>query len=393
MKHNFELLIKIQMENTMAEKETGTSMVSRIYWLDNLRTFMIFLVILLHAALIYEKTGLGALWWIVIDPSTNDLPGIIFLILNIFVIATIFFISGFFTPLSLKNKTAWAFLKSKFKRLMIPWIIAVLTLIPIYKIIFLLYRNLPQESWTTYFHWNSIWSQNWLWFLPVLFVFDVLYLCFSRVHINISNITFKRAIWAVFLICLLYSFCMDFFNLHGWTKTVLIDFQNERLLIYFMAFLLGALCNKLKIFETEWKNKKLDILLHCTGWIPINLYIFLLIYSLLNPGNYLISEIVDTLILCLNFMLSLAYLLYVMITTFRKYLNKQGRIMMELNKNSYGVYIIHVIIMGSIALTMHNTAIPSMLKYLILTVSTYIASNLIVSFYRKVVNLNRLTAS
>jgi peptidoglycan/LPS O-acetylase OafA/YrhL len=375
----------VQKGDTMAEKETGTSMVSRIYWLDNLRTFMIFLVILLHAALIYEKTGLGTLWWIVVDPSNSDLPSILFIILNIFVIATIFFISGFFTPLSLKNKTACTFLKSKFKRLMVPWIMAVLTLIPLYKIIFLNSRNLPREGWTTYFHFNSIWSQNWLWFLPVLFLFDVLYLCLSKLHVSMPRVTFRKAVWAVFVVCFLYSFLMDYFNLHGWTKTVLIDFQNERIFIYFMVFLLGALCCKLKLFESEWKNKKLDIILHSTGWLPINLYIFLLIYSLVKPGDYLISHIVDTLILRLNFMLSLAYLLYVMITTFRKYLNKQGRIMVELNKNSYGVYIIHVIVMGGIASAMLNAAIPSLLKFLLLTVSTFAVSNLIISCYRKAI--------
>ena len=385
MKHNFELLTKTEKVKTMANKERCIITDSRIYWLDNLRTFMIFLVVLIHAALVYEKHSIGALWWIVSDPSTSDIPGILFIILNIFVIATIFFVSGFFTPLSLKNKTAWAFLKSKFKRLMIPWIIAVLTLIPLYKIIFLYSRNMPQESWITYFHWSAIWSQNWLWFLPVLFLFDMLYLCLSRVQINMSPITFKKAIWVVFLICLLYSFLMDYFNLHGWTKTVLIDFQNERIFIYFMMFLLGAQCHKLKIFESEPKNKKLDIMLHCTGWIPINLYIFLLIYSLVKPNDYLVSEIVDTLLVRLNFTFSLGYLLYVMITTFRKYLNKQIRVMMELNKNSYGVYIIHVVVMGFIALTMINTTIPSLIKFLLLTVSTFVISNLIISCYRKVI--------
>ena len=276
---------------------------------------------------------------------------------------------------------------------MVPWIIAVLILIPLYKIIFLYSRNLPQESWTSYFHWSVIWSQNWLWFLPVLFLFDVLYLCFSRVNINMSHITLKRAIWATILICVLYSFCMDFFNLHGWTKTVLIDFQNERILIYFMIFLLGSLCYKLKIFESEWNNKKLDLILHSTGWIPINLYIFLLIYSLVKPGDYLISKVFDTLILRLNFVLSLAYLLYVMITTFKKYLNKQGKISKELNKNSYGVYIIHVIVMGGIALIMLNIEIPSLLKYLILTVSTYAASNLIMYSYRKATGKRQVKVS
>ncbi|NQU66992.1 MAG: acyltransferase family protein [Candidatus Marinimicrobia bacterium] len=367
----------------MAEKGQNAVSGNRIYFLDNLRTVMIFLVVLTHASLIYEKHSIGALWWIISDPSNSDLPGIIFLIMNIFVMSPIFFISGFLVSLSLKNKTGWTFIKSKFKRLMIPWIIAVLTLIPLYKIIFLYSRNLPQESWTTYFHWNSIWSQNWLWFLPALFLFDILYLLISRLNIDISKITVKRAIWTTLIVCYLFSFCMDFFNFHGWTKTVLIDFQNERIFIYFMIFLLGSLCSKLKVFESGWKNKKLDLILHFTGWIPINLYIFFVIYSLVKPDNPLFSNIVDTLLIRLNFILSLAYLLYVLIISFKNYLNKPGKLWKELNNNSYGVYIIHVIVMGGIALTMLNTTIPSFLKFLILTVSTYVISNLIVSFYRK----------
>jgi fucose 4-O-acetylase-like acetyltransferase len=71
-----------------------------------------------------------------------------------------------------------------------------------------------------------------------------------------------------------------------------------------------------------------------------------------------------------------------MINTFRYYLNKQGRIGKEWNKNSYYVYIIHVIVLGVIALTMLNVAIPSLVKYLVLTVSTFVASNLIISLAR-----------
>ena len=54
-------------------------------------------------------------------------------------------------------------------------------------------------------------------------------------------------------------------------------------------------------------------------------------------------------------------------------------------ENSYGVYIIHVIVMGAIALAMLNTAIPSLLKYFILAASTCGAGNLIVSCYRRVI--------
>ncbi len=154
----------------MIEKGQDAIKGNRIYFLDNLRTFMIFLVVLYHAGGVYESSGTWASFWIVDDPSTNNLSGILFLILDIFMMPTIFFISGFFAPLSMKNKKGWVFLKSKFKRLIIPWIIAVLTLIPLYKIIFLYSRNLPQESWTTYFHWsNGIWSQTGYGFYPCCF--------------------------------------------------------------------------------------------------------------------------------------------------------------------------------------------------------------------------------
>ena len=57
--------------------------------------------------------------------------------------------------------------------------------------------------------------------------------------------------------------------------------------------------------------------------------------------------------------------MYVMVETFWRYFDKTGRIWSELNRNSYGVYIIHVIVIGVIALPLLNSAMPSLLKYLI----------------------------
>lgn len=368
--------------------ETGQAVVAadRIYWLDNLRTFMIFLVVLLHAGIVYESTGGGALFWIADDPSTNHLSGILNLILDIVVMPAIFFVSGFFMPLSMRNKSGWVFLRSRLRRLIVPWIFAVLTLIPLYKFIFLFSRNIPQEHWTTYFHFNNgILSQSWLWFLPVLFLFDVLYWLISKVKLDLSNISLKKAVGAASLLGIAYLFCVYFLGYEGWTKTTWIDFQNERLLIYFMIVLLGALCNKLKTFESEGTNRKLYFALIGTGWVPVYLYIRFYEFSLLNQGQYVISEIADAVLVRLSLLVSMFCLLFVVINTFRYYLNRQGKIGRELNRSSYGVYIIHVIVLGGIAWTMLHTAIPSLLKYMILTLTTYAACNLIVYFYRKVI--------
>jgi fucose 4-O-acetylase-like acetyltransferase len=370
----------------MPENGQGAVKDNRIYFLDNLRTFMIFLVVLNHAGIVYESSGIGAIFWIVDDPSINNLCGILNLVIDIFVMSIIFFVSGFLVPLSVKTKTGWQFVASKFRRLMIPWVVAVFTLMPLYKAIFLYSRNLPQESWTTYFHFNNgIFSQNWLWFLPVLFLFDILYLLISRVNLDISGFTLKKALWAALPIGFAYSLCMDMSGWGGWTKTALMDFQNERLLIYFMVFLLGALCYKRQTFESKPKGKIPYILICCTVWIPIRIYVYVLIHSFLNPGGHIVSGIADKVLMWLSFHLSLLCLVYVMISTFRFYLNRTGKLLKELNKNSYHVYIIHVIVIGGIALTMLSSELPSLLKYLILTVSTYVAGNVIISLYRKAI--------
>ncbi len=367
----------------MTRKNRLSTEEHRLYWLDNLRTFMIFLVVVLHAGLVYESSGIPAFFWIVDDPSTNDLSGILNLIIDIFVMPTIFFISGFFVPPSMRARKGSSFLRAKFNRLMIPWVVSVLTLIPLYKVIFLYSRNLPQEHWTTYFHWsNGIWGQNWLWFLPVLFLFNALYVLFSRVNISPAADSPKKTVGAIVLVGCFYAVCMDVLGLQGWTKTVLIDFQNERVLIYFLVFLSGSLCHKLGTFKSERKGKRLYVFLACTAWVPVNLYLFLVIFLLIKPGTVLTSAIGDALLVRLTFLLSLACLLYVSINTFRIYMNKQWRIGQELNASSYYVYIIHVVVMGGIALLMLDSAMPSLLKYVILAMSTYVISSLLVSLYR-----------
>ena len=353
----------------------------KIHWFENLRSFMVFLVVVTHVAVTYERYSIGSEWWIVVDPSNNNFAGILFLIMNIFVMATIFFISGFFAPLSLKTKTNKEFIIAKFKRLMIPWSIAVLTLIPAYKIIFLYSRNMPHEDWTTYFHWSSMWSQNWLWFLPVLFLFNIVYLIFSK--IDTKKIKLGKSIFSALILGLIFSFLMDYFNLHGWTKSIILDFQNERLFIYFLVFLVGAQSYKLNTFESSIRNKKIEMISYSIGWIPVTVYIAGVIYNLVNPDDYLFSKSMDILIIRLSFLLSLTYLIYSMLIGFKNYVNKKDKLWKEINRNSYGVYIIHVIIMGIIAIVLIDIEIPSIIKFFSLTISTFVISNLIICSYKK----------
>jgi peptidoglycan/LPS O-acetylase OafA/YrhL len=377
----------------MTAEAIDTGKGKRIYWIDNLRTFMIFLVVLIHAGIVYESSGIGAyISWIVLDPTTNDLSGILsFIILDIFVIATLFFVAGFFAPRAEENKQGWAFLKSRFIRLILPWFVAVITMIPLYNVIFLSSRNLPQADWTTYFHFTgrTLTSQNWLWFLPILFCFNIVYFLLAKINIKVT-ISFKLAVLITSIITVVYSVCMVIFGLTGWTKTAIVDFQNERLLIYFMVFLLGALAYRRNIFEEKPTRKKLYIFTLLTAWIPIMAYTILRLVPVFNPGGTIFSAGIDLLLYWISFSLSLLCLVYLMVETFRRYVDRTSRVWSELNKNSYGVYIIHVIVLGAIAMFLLNFTMPSLLKYLTLTLSTFLVSNLLISLYRRAVSATRI---
>jgi len=355
----------------------------RLFFLDNLRTFIIFMVVLYHAGWVYEPSGFLSSVWIVDDPAKNNLSGLLNMIMDMFMMPTMFFISGYFAPLSLKKNNEWHFLAARFKRLMVPWLLAAVTLLPLYKVIFLYSRGLPQESLSTYFHFNGgiLINQGWLWFLPVLFLFDLIYVILSKATPLSMKIGLKAAVAIFFIIGFAYSFCMSIFNTYGWTKTILLDFQNERLLIYFLTFLLGALCWKLKVFDKPPASKMLYYLLCGTIWIPMNVYIHFLLNLIFNPGQFIISGMVDVAMVWLGFHLSLLGLMYIFISTFRYYLNRNGKVLSLLNESSFGVYVLHFIAVGAIALMLLDTAMPSLGKHVLLAITAYIASSVIVYLY------------
>jgi fucose 4-O-acetylase-like acetyltransferase len=368
----------------MATYEKLTKRQKRINWMDNLRTFIIFLVVLYHVGGVYEAAGLWGWFWIVDDPDTIAWVGILGVAIDTFIMATMFLISGYLTPASMENKTSWEFFKAKFMRLVVPWMIAVLTLIPLYRVIFLYSRGLPQEHWSTYFHITNVNSQNWLWFLPLLFTFDLVYLLLKKANIKFPNISLKTAVLVAFVIGLVYSFGIGFLvDFRSWTLTPLIDFENERLLVYFTAFLIGALCYRQNIFAQKPKSQVLYIVACSVAWIPVTLHIFARLFPILYPDGFEITPLYR-LIWYATFLLSAFCMTYLMVETFWRYFDSTSRLLRELSRNSYGVYIIHVVVIGVFGTLLLNTNLPAVVKYLLLVLTTYAGSNLLVSAYRSV---------
>lgn len=370
----------------MTDNREATTSVKRMHWMDNLRTFIIFLVVLYHAGGVYESTGAWAFFWIVDDPASNQVVDLLNAIFNFFLMPAMFLLAGYVTPISLDKGSGWGFVKARFRRLMVPWAIAVLTLIPLYKVIFLYSRGLPQEHWTTYFHFSAgnITGQGWLWFLPLLFLFNIVYMLLAKAGIRFSGVPLNGAILGAFLVAVLSSVVVGAVWGHGnWTQNALIDFENQRLLPHFLAFLLGALCYRQKTFAKKPGGLWLYIVVASTIWIPILAYVFFGLALVGAAGAALIAPVLDFVILWTLFYLAQLGLVYLSVQSFWRYVGRTGKIWNELNRNSYYVYIIHVIVLGVIALLLLNVAMPSLLKYLTLAVATFVACNLIVSLFRR----------
>lgn len=371
-------------------------MKTRVYFLDNLRTFLILLVVILHAGIVYEPILENT--WVVSDPVKNSSIGLIRMYLDIFVMFSLFFISGYFIPFSAKSKTVPGFLASKFKRLMVPWLVAVLTLVPAYKVIFLYSRGLPQEEWYSYFHFfartgtdpgnfanNPV--QNWLWFLPVLFLFQVIYRAMSRSGLLSLKISLKTGVALTLVAGVAYSMLISATGLRGWHHDPLLHFQRERLLPYFLVFLLGSLANARNAFGAQGKNTRNYILANVVLTLSLGIFTAValnLFFNLVTPDRnyFFISATIDRLAYYTTLMASMLSFIYILTHVFRFNLNRTNATLSLLSRNSYSVYIIHVIVLGMIALLLLHVSMPTMLKYLLLAALTFAVSNLLVSAYR-----------
>lgn len=385
-------------------------MKTRIHFLDNIRTFAIFLVVVIHAGLVYEHVLENL--WIVDDPQKIDSLGLVRMYLDLFVMYSIFFVSGYLIPYSLKNKTDKEFLVSKFKRILWPWILAVFTLIPAYKIIFLYSRGLPQEVWYSYFHifqrqgadlgfFANNPSQNWLWFLPILFAFQVLYLILTKVKLIPIKLSVKTSVIIVFIVGVVYSMLISSTGLAGWFHSGFFEFQRERLVPYFLIFLLGTVVKEQGVFQTTIKNTKLYITSNVVLTLALGVFTVValnLFFNLIDPARdyYFISPLADRTVYYMTALLSTLSFLYILIYAFRFYFNKTNRLMDHLNQYSYSVYIIHMIVLGLIAIPLVKMPIPSIAKFFLLTILTFAISNFLVYGYRQLFQKRlylKLTAS
>ncbi len=183
------------------------------------------------------------------------------------------------------------------------------------------------------------------------------------------------------MLSLAFSFLIgNQLGFRSWTSTPFLDFENERLLAHFLFYVAGTMAYRRNLFAELPKSKTLYTVASSVAWLPVTGHIFVRLWPFFVP-NWSATPLYQ-LLWFLSFHLSSLVMVYVMVESFRMYLNKTGKVWEGLNRNSYGVYIIHVILIGVFGTLLLSANLPAVVKWLLLIVTTYVGSNLLVSLYR-----------
>jgi peptidoglycan/LPS O-acetylase OafA/YrhL len=148
----------------------------RIAGFDSMRLVMVVLVIMLHAAMTYMM--FVPQWWYVIDAQRSFGMALLVVFLDSFPMSALFFLAGYFAPPSLSKRGASRFLRDKFTRIGLPWIIGVAFVAPFFAYASYLKFGLGPVSAYVFikdFFLGPFYQQGPYWFLGLLFLFLVIY--------------------------------------------------------------------------------------------------------------------------------------------------------------------------------------------------------------------------
>lgn len=334
--------------------------INRIVYIDFIKVFLTIMVVAHHAGQAYGNTG-GV--WLVNDNPKLEYLRSFFFFNAAYMMGFYFFISGYFTYHSFRKKSLKKYLNDKLLRLGVPLIFfALLVFGPIH--------YLTSGSDINYFSFISNIYVNHppllighLWFVASLLLYSIIYIFIVQlIKIRFQfGISFKYWYPLIYLMLLIpmnvlvrQSFPIDY-----WV-TWLIPIEVAHVPQYLSLFFLGALFNK-------------------TGWLnsikPISSFVYMIIGLIVFFSKDFIYQYIPSLwaesiiesFLCVGLCLGF-------ISIFKIGFNKTNAIFKLLSDNSYGIYLLHLLIVISLQAMLIGVDLNSNIKFILVTIFGVILS-------------------
>ena len=358
----------------------------RLFYLDNLKTALIMLVVAHHAG---QPFGGGGFWYYKAGQS-SEWFGMFFAVNAAFFMSLLFLISGYFVPASFDRKGPLRFTTDRLKRLGIPLLAGLLLIIPLLTYVYYInYRGYGYLSywgyWINYYlgagkkpiNWTGQWPDlnfGHLWYIEHLLVYTLLYVAWRIIskrfswsignngkapgHMSILLFTLVMAT-TTFAVRIWYS--VDYWI--GFLGVIQTEFAHVP--IYVLSFIIGLIA-----YRRKWFNR-LPVSIGKT-WLGVGIISIVFFYA----SGYLNIMIFKkgglnlySLFRCIWESLVSVSIGVGLLVLFRERFNFTGRILQALADNSFSVYIIHVPILVVLQFALASAGLTMFSKFAIITIS------------------------
>ena len=338
---------------------------NRIIYIDYLRNFANIIRCFIHASVPYMITA--APMWPVDDKSSWFFDITIF-VNHLFVMELFFMISGFMFAMELKKSSIPKILNHRFKRIVIPFILGLIILVPIVLSLF----SLGNHEGLTFLHFDILkksYISGWvlgfenlfptahLWFLYYLIIFYILTLFFRKIifKIKITSV-FKLVFVGVFI----SSICMFFMQRWIVENPLTLIPEIPSLIHFYVFFLIGfvtytnsGLIDKIK------RNSK--YLLSAGFFLSLGAITTQLWFERVDLEYYFFIKLIAILLSC-----SSIYLLVLGLWGYCCYLNlKDSKYLSYITDSSYWVYLSNMPIVVIFHIILMPLNISVFLKFMI----------------------------
>ncbi len=345
---------------------------SKLVYIDNLRIFLISLVVLHHLSITYGAPG----GWFY-NESEAGFPEIIPLSMFVatnqaFFMGMFFFISAYFVIPSLQRKGVGRFAKDRLIRLGIPTLFFFFILFPLTVYVRNKFIFEEQISYLDYVFRYGVFGFGPMWFVEALLIFTLAYLLWRvlpkrKVRVGSGSLPGTKTILLLATLIGLGQFIIRIWLPVGWSMPF-TNFQFPHFLQYIFLFSLGTVA-----YNRNW----LDQIDGKKGWrwfALVQLLIFVGFPVLFVTGGAMDGD-VEVFMGGVTWQ-SLTYaiweqlvgfgLILSLLGIFKFYFNRQGSFAKKLSSSAYGVYVFHSPILVVISFAFLDFGVPQFWKFVVL---------------------------
>jgi len=370
---------------------------NRNLWMDYLRTTITIMVVAHHSFLSYTTFAsfdsqayirsthpiVDVQRWVGLDIAVN--------FNDIFIMSLMFFIGGLFLIRSLNKKGAGLFIRDRYFRLFVPFLIlgTFFMLIAYFPSYYVAYNKIDILHYLKDFFTTEGWPVGPPWFLWVLFIFNLLFALFHKQYayfgakmesrlMIMKDRPFLLLLGLFTITWLLYVPLAYRAGAGKWVGFGPFDFQLSRILLYFGYFSAGIVIGKSDfnagLFSRESRTVKL-------WWLWV--FLAVAIFVILTIGSGFLGEFVERksineftawMIYYAIYALSCALSSLAFITCFRKWVSAGSQWMNSLTDNAYLIYLVHYIFVVWTQFVLLKFNMPAFLKFMITFILSFALS-------------------